>query len=126
MAHLDDAAQPRTISANQEARIASRLKAFAGQEVDIKIYAQEHEARMLGEQVSASLLKAGLKPRITQVAGTAGQGFAVALHDTRSAPRLADAIQRAFRSAGLKLDFVALPGEVTEGKFFVFIGENSG
>jgi flagellar biosynthesis GTPase FlhF len=123
LTQLDEAAQPRTISASQEAKIADSLKPFAGQEVEIRVLSQGYEARRLGERVSACLAKAGLKPSITLIMGEAGQGFAVAVHDAQSTPRLATAMQRAFRSAGLRLDGSVLPDQVTEGKFFIFIGE---
>jgi hypothetical protein len=122
LTQLEAAARPRTISPDQVAQIGHILKGFAGQEVEVYDYGQDYESSMLAKQVASCLAKAGLKPHLATVTGMASQGFAVAVHDKRSVPRLAVALRRAFRSAGLEMDSFEFPDQVKEGKFMIFVG----
>ena len=120
---LQKAAEPRTISTAQQAQIANLLRNFAGQEVEIRLYAQEVEARMLANQVADTLNKAGLKVQLnTMLGGDVAQGFGVVVHDDRSAPALATTILLAFRSSGVAIGSAEMPSQVPEGKFFIAIG----
>jgi hypothetical protein len=119
---LEEAAKARTISPTQEVQIANLLKNFAGQEVEVRLYAQEHEAQVFASQVAKTLNKAGLKTQLNTMLGATGQGFGVAVHDEESAPTLATTILFAFRSAGVPTDGVRLPDVVEKGKFFIIVG----
>jgi hypothetical protein len=122
IARLEEAEKPRVISDTQSTQVVNLLKPFAGESVEVRLYAQETEAAVFSNQVGDALAKAGLKvTRLNMIGGTA-TGFGVAVHDVQSAPKLATAIILSFRSAGLQIVGIAEPDQVSQGKFFVFIG----
>lgn len=122
---LEEAAKDRTISEDQQAKIVALLKPFAGQEVEVEVFSSDSEARKFTNKVSETLSKAGLKTTgsLLNVTTFTVEGFAVAIHDARSASPLATAIGYAFNSAGIKMAGVIDPRVAPEqGKFVVVIG----
>ncbi|HUZ47640.1 MAG TPA: hypothetical protein VMW54_13465 [Terriglobia bacterium] len=119
---LEQEGKLRRISAPQQTKIIALLRAFSGQKVVVRLYAQGYEAQAFANEVVSTLAKAGLKPELATVLGAFGEGFGVVVHDRKSVPPLAIAIIKAFRSAAVPIGGEIVPQEANPGTFFIAIG----
>ncbi len=119
---LQEAAKPRFISDEQAAKIAGYLKPFAGQAVEIRVFARESEAGIFAERISQVLKGSGLRPNTTHLIVGWGRGVSVIVHDKSSVPPLAPTIQHAFRAAGIDMEGEVLPEHVKQGSFAIAVG----
>jgi hypothetical protein len=125
LAKLKDRIAPRKISESQKEKVASLLKQFSEQEVELRIYGLEIETREYGQNIENALIKARLKVRGTVMADGIGTGFAIVVHDEKNIPLLATGILLAFNRAGVPMDVLAKPELVEIGNFFILVGAKS-
>ena len=103
LAKLRENAKPRTISPAQSSQIASLLKPFSGQAVQINVYAQDNETMQFVGMIVLVLHAAGIQTTQFNVMSGSGTGLFVVVHDAQSAPPLAGTIQHAFMAAGIDM-----------------------
>jgi len=129
LALIAENGRPRLITSSQRAAILTELREYIrtsgpnlDKKVPIHLYSTQYEAVLLESQLESLLVEAGFEPiKTIYVGGASGSGIMIA--GDNNYPLTANAISRAFQSAGNYLFVMQGDSRLKASEFFILIGD---